>query len=811
MNRKNEVLGAFFLVLFAGLVTLLVYMTNSYPLGSDVYGHLYKTNTLYREICNGNFFPIYNKNWYSGSELFRYSSPLVYYIICFFMLFTSGDIYSAFVIFLFFIYAIGGLGWLMFGRREGNIKLSVALGMLYMVLPDNIRIFYEEGNVARMMFTMLLPWIFYFVFDYLYYNRKRALIGLNILLVISVATHIMVSIMLGISIMIVCIFYSIFNKEIRRELGLLFDVALGYAEAGVVFVPGIIDSVVGENPTAAVEKTTSWSQAILISLNFFGRFNGLDIFYFGLSLFLLIIIGLISMRRRTATCFATGFAIFMGTSLIALPILSVVSLDNSEWVIRVVPVAEVVVLVGVLYWKQLNKKAIIVILVALAIDSAISVGYIANNRETIKEKEIRLENDGLLSEAIDIVDNRLAVMDLNLWESYPSYALTKDNRNVDCLIGWDDQGVFTTKEIVNLNDAFNEGFYYYVFDRLYIYGCDTVTVNREAVINDLFEGRMIEAAQSKGYEVVSSNDTAILFKNSRVCGQYGIIENYDNVCIGESAEYISYLYPSFYKLKDESLDDYSFEDLKQYKKIFLSGPTYTDKNHAEELVRQLSDAGVKVYIDMNNLQDEKSIGRNSFLGVVAQPITFTDAFPVIEKSNGSQFKLPFHSEKYGAWRTVYFTNLETVTRKTQYSKGKYLDYLGKSPNENITFIGLNLVYYCKESPDNENLYSFLDEIFEESRTETPDHGYVPLAVTVENNVVKIVSPKNGVLTNVANLEGFVSERNLGRERFVIVDSGATKMRLKRAYLKEGILCSIVGLLIALYFWKLSGVYVKEDY
>lgn len=809
MKKKDAVLGAILLAVFAGLLVTVMYNTNSFPMGSDVYGHLFKIQVLHEEISKGNWFPLYIKNWYSGSELFRYSSPLSYYIVSLLM-FATGNIYTAYIVFVGIIYLIGAAGWLLFGIRERRPYVASALGIIYMILPDNMRVFYEDGNIPRMMITMLLPLFFFFIFDYIHYDKKRALIPINILIIVITYTHIMVAVMLSVAVLLVCIVYSIIYKEIKRECKLLFDIALGYAISGVILVPSMVNGVIKQTPTAAVEKAGMWSQLAIVSLNPFTRFSANSHFYFGLSLFLLIIIGLIAMRKETAPGFLVALVIFFSTTFVAIPFLSVIGLEKTDWMRRAIPIAEVVTLVSLLYWRKIKNKALCVILLVIALDSAFSLSYITKTKEPVENKQSRMEEESFFDEACAMVDNRLAIMDLNLWESYPAYAIVKGNRDVDSLVGWSDQGVFTTKEIATLNDAFAGGYYYYVFDRLYMYGCDTVIIYREALTKGTDELKLIEAASEKGYSVIEESEETVLFKNEGVSGQYGVYENYENVCIGDGAEYISFLYPSFYKLTDESLDDYTFEDLKGYKKIFLSGPTYEDKTHAEDLVWKLSEAGVQIFIDMNNLQDDKPIGRNSFLGVVAQPITFTNAFPIIEKSNGSQFKLPYYSEKYGAWRTVYFTNLEHVTRRTEYSRGKFLDYLGTSPNEHITFIGLNLVYYCKENPSNENLYQFLDEIFDESRTKTPDHGYVPINVTVDKNTVKIVSPKDGVMTSVANLKSFVSERDPGKERFVKVDKGATKLRLKRAYLTEGSICTILGILITLYFWKMDEVWKKEE-
>lgn len=810
MHNKKVILGFFIIGMLASLFCMIVYKTNSYPTGSDVYGHIFKIQTLYEEIGKGNYYPIYVSNWYSGIELFRYWPPLSYYFICALMVITGGNIYKAFLLFIFTAYIISGLGWLMFGYREDRIEFSIILGSIYFLLPDNMRAFFEEGNIPRVFITMLLPWVFFFVFDYLYHKKRSALIPLNIFIFIIVASHIMISAMLGISIFLVCFFYAILNKEYKRTIILLIDAVLAYFECGIILLPGLMGGIVTQGSSAAVETSASWSQSAFKSLNPIRRFWDLDSFYFGLSLFIIILVGLLVMRKKTAPCFATALTIFIGTTLIVLPILSALPLGQVMWMMRFVPMAEVLTLVGFLYWDRLKKVSIALFMLLLMADSLVSLRYVLIPMRNIEERENIDEQRILLDDAIKIVDNRLALMDLSLWHSYPTYSLIKDTRDVDSLFGWSYQGAYTIKEIVSLNEAFEDGFYDYVFDRLYLYGCDTVLVKRDLIKADC-EECLLESAQKKGYDLIKTNKEALMFKHNKVNGKYGVIANYDNVCIGKGAEYISFLYPSFYKLTDENLDNYEVEDLKDYKKIYLSGPTYKDKKHAEMLVQELSNAGVKIYIDMNSLQEDKSTGRNSFLGVVAQPITFTDEFPVIEKNNGSQFKLPFYSDDYSAWRTVYFTNLETVTRRTEYKKGKFLDYLGKSPNENITYIGLNLVYYCRENSENEELYEFLDEIFEESRSYTPEHEYVPLNIESGKNFLKIISPQNNVLTNLANLDSFKSNQYLGKERFVTVNVGETDISVVYAYFIQGMVCTIIGfMLYGLFYHSIIKKQIGEE-
>lgn len=93
------ILSIIFVTVCSICVANIIMYTDSYPNGSDVYGHLFKINELYTSICNGNFYPIYSSSWYNSIELFRYWPPLSYYFYCIFMFLTNGDIYFSFILF----------------------------------------------------------------------------------------------------------------------------------------------------------------------------------------------------------------------------------------------------------------------------------------------------------------------------------------------------------------------------------------------------------------------------------------------------------------------------------------------------------------------------------------------------------------------------------------------------------------------------------------------------------------------------------------------------------------------------------------
>lgn len=799
------ILSAIAVALAAAILTVIIYATNSYPLGADVYGHLFKVKSLYENLLQGNLYPIYTKNWYSGIELFRYWPPLSYYFTCIFMWLTKGDVYTSYILFIFFTFLIGGLGFLLFAAREKRYVLTTALAIAFMIIPDNLRVLLSEGNMPRVFITALLPYFFFFMCEVLKYNNSKALKWLYIITILVVFSHIMISAMLGIASFVFLLLYGIAHNEYKKEFIILVHMVLGYLSAGIILIPGLIGGMVTQNSSAAQATSGNmWSSRAIDSLNPALRFTNSGSFYIGLGIFIIMLLGTLVLRRGILPFFLTSLLIFFGTTMIVLPIVSALPMSQAFWMIRFVPIGNCLLLIGILYWERLKKWILALFLLMIALDGLISLSIPTWHNEEIAVREQEMEEKYFLAEACHNTSNQLAIMDLSNIGSYPSLLISK-GFDIRYLFGWAYQGAYTVKEIVQLNEAYENGYFSYVFDRLENYGCDSVVLKKDEIKKNT--EMLIPAIDASHYEIVNENEYAVLLKLP-VEQEYGVKQNIENVCIGSGSESISCLYPSFYKLRRDSLDEYTFDELKNYKKIFLSGPQYNDKEYSEGMIQQLADAGVRIYIDMNNLVEDRGKGRNSFLGVVAQPIVFTSQFPVLEKEDGSRFKLPFVTDQYEEWRTVYFTNIKDVRRFATYKKGerlKQLAYLGDSPNENITYIGFNLVYYCYVT-HNEELYGFLDEVFEESRDFTPQKRFVNIDTEFTGNRVRINSPEDGVVTSISNLDSFKSSSNLGKETFVKVNKGETDIAVVYAHFSLALLISIVGAVFYLLIHRLAIKY-----
>ena len=115
-RRKLNIYFALGVVVLAALAAVgVIHFKNvvTEPSGNDVWGHMYKSEYLYKALKRGQIYPLYDETWYNGIQLYRYWPPLSYYITALLMCFTGGNVINAYYL-LFGVYIFfGGLAFLL--------------------------------------------------------------------------------------------------------------------------------------------------------------------------------------------------------------------------------------------------------------------------------------------------------------------------------------------------------------------------------------------------------------------------------------------------------------------------------------------------------------------------------------------------------------------------------------------------------------------------------------------------------------------------------------------------------------------------
>ncbi|MDD4095248.1 MAG: 6-pyruvoyl-tetrahydropterin synthase-related protein [Oscillospiraceae bacterium] len=784
-------------LIVAGAVAMaLVKASDFYPLGLDIHGHLFKSDLMYKEILKGNLYPLFTELWYNGVQPFRYWAPLPYYCLAFLQMLTRGDVMNAYLGFVWLSFSVGGIGWLLFGRKLRRPWLGMFFAITWFLLPDNLRVFFGEGNLPRMFIAMLLPYIFYCLWQFVCYRRKKMIFPLMALMPMAILGHLMIAAMVGVASAIFLFVYAIANKRWIESIQALFAMFFTFAVSGIWVFPALMGGLTSMSSEATEKVMISTSEELWVSLNPSLRLNGgIGILYMGLSLVLFAVVGLILSNRKSVPGFLTFLVFVIGTASALTPLILFLPLSEYFWVSRFIPIAYALLIIAVMEWKTLKRKVLIVLCVILFIDTVPSVMLHEYNKimnipathETISASMDEL----LLTDAKEITKQRVSLMDLSSLGPMPSYAFGTVEPKTQYVFGWAWQGARTAMNIAYLNESLEKDNFLYMFDRSVELGADVILIDKFHVNSDIRKEMLFEAASRVGYQLIKESERTLLFSYP-VDSTFGVITRYDCLAIGTTAAMVPGILPYYHPGDELYIDDYSVEELVKYKKIYLSGFFYNNRNDAESLVREIADRGVQVFIDMSRIPADPLTNRMTFLDIDAQPITFSNSYPNLVTEN-TVIRPKLFAEDYETWNTVYLNGLKNSTGYAWFENSPRLDFIGTGDNKNITFIGFNILFHAYVADDYE-VKEILNNVMDLQEDNLPDRKIVPITVEYTTDTITIRSEYDNVNTTIAYQDIFESEQPIrSMNNFLIVDRGTTVIRMSYPHLAGGLLVTMFGI------------------
>lgn len=781
-------------VIFAGaaLVMYLVADSGVYPRGSDTFCHLYRADLILENLRAGNWYPLYDPMWYNGVEIMRYWGPVPLYLLAL-LQFIGGSITRGYVLFLGCMFCLGGAGWLLFGKRYRCIPLALFMAFIWFFLPENISVLILEGNLPRALIHNLLPYLLFFLWRYLEEKKVRHMAAFVLLFSLIGLCHIGSALMVA---AVVIIFTAIDCKAEKRKgfLAVLAGIVTALALIGIWMVPSLIGGAAGRNSSNNQVMELSFHN-IFTSLNPMHHIRGdLYTFYYGLSVFIICVLGILFGTRTTLPGFMTSLIIFLCTAKSMYPIFSSLPFSQYLWISRLISISFALFVMAMLLWKRLKKSFVLLMCVMLAADCISSYQYLCvKPSEKVADVEAAQEERGqalLLDRAKEITTQRLTVYDLSSFAAFVPYYVAGTGKKTAYMFGAGWEGATTAQKIVRANTAVENGCYTYVFDRSLEMGNDTVIFAIHVLQNKAEDIEKTETAgRALGYELVAQNGQCLLFKKE-VEGTFGTVTEYKNLAIGRAACDVAMLFPDFKEGDSDNLDDYSLEELCSYEKIYLSDVKYAKTEQAEEKLLEVAASGVRIYIDMNRLPADSRTNNQEIFGVSTQSIHFQDAFPALNY-DGKVYKTGLFVEEYSEWSTVYLSGLERITGYGTVGE-QQLPFAGYGDNENIMFLGYNLVYHG-ESAQDDTAIALLEEIFQEKQDTLPLRQVVPVDISFETNKIVINTESDYVNTALAYLDIFSGRQELiAANHLVVVRQGETVIELHYPYLTRGAAVSALG-------------------
>ncbi len=783
-KASNYIASIILSAVVAVCVGFFLYESGLYLHGDAVYAQLYKLDAVAASMREGALFPLYAANWYNGYEIFRCSTPTVYIIIVMLSDIFDADFHIGICIFYGIMAFVSMMGFFFFGVKQRKIVAAFLTGITFLLLPSTFTAVILEGNLDLVMGLAFIPCILFFLHGFITWKNRLAILPFSVMMCLLIVSHYILAVAFGGVLALYLIFYGFAVKEWKFELAAIGNLLMLYVVMGYFLYPALSGGLL----------TRSYSSQWNVELSL------------GIPVLVIAIIGLITADRKRFAGFLLTILFIVLSFSVMEPVRKLIpspTMQISYWYL--IPVTAVL-LITLLCWERLRMLFLLIALCVMAGEGIPLMLSVQEGEDALQESETLIE-DYLLADAAAWTDNRIAFMDMATLGAFPQWYFAR--QGVDSMFGWDYENALTVRNQTALNEAFFDGFYDYMFDRLLLYGNDTAVVLKSLLEEGAYEN-LIAAAGRRGYEVVAENENVIVFKVTTVESAYGVITSYENLAIGENAHYISYIYPSFGQGASDCIDDYTLEELSQYHKLYLSGFTYREKEKAENMLKELSVKGTEVYIDMQHIPLNAITGKNEFMGVYAQFVQFVENFPVLENENGNQFKLDFQAGRYAVWDTVYVSGCEDVIREAVYEDKSHLVYWGQNHDPNVTFMGFNLIYYYLTT-HNQDLKRFLDEAMLLSSEELPQPVIVPLQVERNSSRITVHAEEDRVNCNIAGVDTLEADRILAmQENLLVVNRGDTTLRIVHAGHREGMFLSIIGLIVLGILWIAIYVLLEND-
>lgn len=790
------------------MVVKIVSQNGTYPAGSDTMYHIYRGDYVYNSIKDGNWYPLYDYMWYNGVELMRYWAPLAAYFMAFCEMLAGGNMLIGYLIFVGIISVLGALSWLYIGIRMKRPVLGAFIGFIWFFMPNNLCALFVEGNLARSLSMIFLPLFIYEVSEYLK-DRKVIRIPFAMISFILISLcHLGYAGMVALAVLVYCIVHMIEGYSKRAAADIVISILLSFMLIGVWLVASLNGGITSLDNS---ENMANFFQKIVYTLNPVDRITtDYAHFYFGLAAAILAVGGMFFGYKKSRAGFVTAIITLICTATAMYPVLKILPGSQYLWMLRFISIALCMILYSFLKWDTLKKPLIVFFCVLLVLDIVPSIPLITGGLDTISITKngvsINTDNDSvwgrldmqqdntLISKAQSITKQRIALLDDSSLGSMGAFLVSDWNNAIPAAYGAGREAANTSTNIVRINRALADGNYYYVFDRCRELGNDTVLVRLSSLEKyGVSVKDMDMAAGASGYSVAEENAAYRLY-HMDTYDNWGTISKYEVIGIGSGTPLISQSFPAVEETNSDNLNDYSYEQLSQYKQVILDGFTYDDKTAAEELVLRLSEAGVKVVIYADGIPQEKKTQSQEFLGVTCSDIVFKNGYPDMDTKLGVLYPDLF-PKGYATWQTVYVTGLDNTWGSVM-DNGLKLDFYGTVKNDNIIVCGLNLAYYYGVSAD-KSVGRLLSDMMDITSAQLPERTNIELKVEHDVNGITITSDYDNVNTSLSYHDIFVSDEWLGKKNnLTYVRAGVTKITFKVPYLWQGLCVSVAGLILS---------------
>lgn len=687
-NFLNEFIAAIIVisaVLAYSMAPVLFAPNSSYPYTVDGMGHLAKIKYIADSLRSFHL-PDWFPYWYNGSTVTQYYPPLSYMLQIPVQLIFDNTMIT-FKYFAFSSMFVGAMGvWYTCYRFWGPWRGLLA-GSLYAIQPFLILSLLVAGLVAQGPVFALTPWLLYFTICFFKKSSPGTWLSICILACMLILSHVMHAFMIclciGISIVILMLAKKV---DITKVVQWTAAIALGCGLAAFWWISGVTQL---ENPGIPYLL----SEATLIytaNLSWFWPLqrNGGRL-YFSLSM-LIISLGSIPFlftgtKQPNPKSEVAFERVIILLNIILLVLTFIFSFGQNNPVFRYIPFSQSLVpgrvlslssvsaailsayvITNVLKRVKIKYLSICLVVIILAITlidvNPKTVNYLTKDSTQIKEYVQSVPEVGSSFDKSRFT--WLAPVNSNM--TY--FPLLYDFNMSD---GWNIEGTPHNRALWLHNIAIASDNNDYVLKNLFQW-------NAHAVVIDQKYTHLKAKMEQIGYREINKYEETLLMHRPGV-SSYFYRQTKDAIAIGNGIQGLTITFPWISAGTKACLDEYSLEELSQYKLIYFVEPEIKNLAAFESKVKQLIKQGKTIIIEMGNLEDwpilgvmsyDVDYGRSAFLHSSNDNIKLPlylpgqscalsglDAVYYTLQENNHTWKYPVVGKKNIEGKNVYFVGL----------------------------------------------------------------------------------------------------------------------------------------------------------
>lgn len=704
----------------AGLALWVWYGGNGQPLGQHIWEHLY-----------GGDFTGYHPSFFS---LFASQAPLPYGIYTLVMHITGSVQYSYFAM-LALLYGVGAVGWMIWSKGKERILLCAVLAAAWFVSPPMLYVVFVQGYLPLAFCLAGVPYLLYFVYEYLEYRKLNMFYGTAFCVFCMVLSHAAAVAVALVALAVFLLLYGLMNKEWKKTLTVTVAAGIGILFSCFWLVPAVRYGLVGVTEELPLESILDAIYPIYMGSG--------SMLYIGVAVFGVAVLGALCSNWRRAAGFWTA----------AICAVVLVCLHKSLLLMIGMAVLLGLVSAALLRWRPCPKWVLLACAALLLADGIFA--YHGTHPWTDTRQKVALPQE-LQQQWVSALGNVVP--------EEGNYVI--QNRRMGAL------------RRQHMEEAFEAGHYYYVFDRSLESGAGVVMADRKKVAPERTD-KLMDAATKSGYRYQDGVQEAYVFYRETPA-QFGTTAAYRGIGIGTSAYYASWLFPDIQEGESPYPEDYSVEELSRYQTVYLSGWKVRDGQALETLLKQLADRNVTIVA-------EAGTGTRLF-GVQTEELTVAGNMPALSgKVNLPELPLEMLA------RGITLKNPEETWIWGE-KNGRREAVAGmRGP---VRLIGLQLPSYTAREARVEYLPA-LETLLELEAGNHPQRKVVETAYQKSNGIMTVHAPQNGVILPFAYV-GPISVR-AGQKTKVhgLLQMQTDILVLQASYSLWGNVLTFAGILLAI--------------